>query len=121
MRARLDVYLCAQLTRPGADKRPDAPSRPESPLRPSPEHEALVVLFRNRPQLAAELLTGALGVALPEFTEARIASAELTEARPVPYRADLVVELRTAAGPVGAVIVEIQLGRDPGGNPAPPD
>lgn len=82
------------------------------PPSPSPEHEALVLLFRNRPQLAAELLRDALGVPLPEFVEARIASAERTEPRPVPYRADLVVELRDASGPVAAVIVEVQLGRD---------
>ncbi len=49
---------------------------------------------------------------LPEFVGARIASAERTEARPVPYRADLVVELHGPKGPVGAVVVEIQMSRD---------
>ena len=44
---------------------------------PSQPHEALLLLFRNRPTLAAELLCDALHVALPAFTEARLDSAEI--------------------------------------------
>jgi hypothetical protein len=39
---------------------------------PSITHEALVLLFRNRPELAPELLRDVLGVALPAYAEARI-------------------------------------------------
>lgn len=58
---------------------------------PSLLHEALLMLFRNRPELAPELLRDALQVPLPDYSEARIESAELTEILPtVPYW-DLVV------------------------------
>src|SRR4051812_42944734 len=36
---------------------------------PSMAHEVLVDLFKNRPSLGPELLTEALGVALPTYTE----------------------------------------------------
>jgi hypothetical protein len=60
---------------------------------PSQLHEALLLLFRNRPTLAPELMRDALHFELPEFTEARIDSADLTEVKPAEYRADLVVLL----------------------------
>jgi hypothetical protein len=49
---------------------------------PSQLHEALLLLFRNRPSLAPELLCDALHVELPEYTEARIDSADLTDIQP---------------------------------------
>ena len=48
----------------------------------SMQHEVLVELFRNRPTLAAELLTEALHVKLPAYTEARVVSIDLTEVQP---------------------------------------
>lgn len=69
------------------------------------------MLFRNRPMLAPELLREVLGIALPEFREARIEAAELTEVVPTEYRADLVVLLRDGK-PVYAIVVEVQLRRD---------
>jgi hypothetical protein len=56
-------------------------------------HEGLLLLFRNRPALAPELLRDALHFHLPHWTEARVESAELTEVVPTEYRADLVVLL----------------------------
>jgi hypothetical protein len=78
---------------------------------PSHLHEALLLLFRNRPELAAELLHGALSVQLPAYTEARIESADLTDIQPAEYRADLVVLLYDQQ-PVMGVVVEAQLARD---------
>ena len=75
---------------------------------PSLTHEGIVALFRNRPELAAELLRDALDVALPVFTEARIESADLTEVVPAELRADLVV-LLVNGKPVFAIVVEVQL------------
>ena len=49
---------------------------------PSVTHEALVELFKNRPRLAAEMLQDALGHLVPAFTEARVASSDLTEIVP---------------------------------------
>lgn len=78
---------------------------------PSQLHEAILELFRNRPSLAPELLRNALHVELPEFTEARIESADLTQVQPTEYRADLVVHL-VAGRPVLGIVVEVQLQPD---------
>jgi hypothetical protein len=78
---------------------------------PSQLHEALLLLFRNRPTLAPELLRDALHVELPEYTEARIESADLTDVQPAEYRADLVVLLYDGK-PVLGIVVEAQLAPD---------
>lgn len=75
------------------------------------QHEGLLLLFRNRPTLAPELLRDALGLTLPAWSEARVESAELTEVVPTEYRADLVV-LLLEDKPVFAIVVEVQLSRD---------
>src|SRR3954452_21248522 len=76
---------------------------------PSMAHEILVDLFKNRPSLAAEILVEVLGVPLPAYTEARVASADLTEIQPAEYRADIVVLLLHDGSRVRLVIVEVQL------------
>ena len=76
-------------------------------------HEILVDLFRNRPSLAAEILTEVLGVSLPAYTDACIASVDLTQIQPAEYRADAVVALREGQDTVRVVIVEVQLAPDP--------
>ncbi len=76
-------------------------------------HEILVDLFKNRPPFAAEILVEVLGLSLPDYTEARIASADLTEIQPAEYRADIVVLLFDDGAPVRVVIVEVQLATDP--------
>ncbi|HEY2294247.1 MAG TPA: hypothetical protein VGM86_26405 [Thermoanaerobaculia bacterium] len=76
-------------------------------------HEILVDLFKNRPSLAAEILVEVLGLSLPDYTEARIASADLTETQPAEYRADIVVLLFRDGALVRVVIVEVQLAADP--------
>ncbi|MFL6054745.1 MAG: hypothetical protein ACJ72W_17755 [Actinoallomurus sp.] len=80
---------------------------------PSLEHESLALLFKNRPSLAAEVLHNALKVDIPEYKAVRVESGDLTEWSPAEFRADAVVVFE-AASPVLAVVVEIQLGRDPG-------
>lgn len=78
---------------------------------PSHLHEALLLLFRNRPTLAPELLRDALHVELPTYSEARIESADLTDIQPAEYRADLVV-LLLEDEPVLGIVVEVQLSAD---------
>jgi hypothetical protein len=80
---------------------------------PSITHEALVLLFRNRPELAPELLRDALGVTLPAYAEARVEAADLSDVKPAEYHADLVV-LLVDGKPVLAIVVEVQLRRDDG-------
>ncbi|MFZ5891648.1 MAG: hypothetical protein ACOY0T_11395 [Myxococcota bacterium] len=76
---------------------------------PSQLHEALLLLFRNCPDLAARLLREALGVPVPEYNEVRIESADLTQVTPTEYRADLVLVLLHQGRPVLCLIVEVQL------------
>ncbi len=75
---------------------------------PSPQHEALLYLFRNRPALAPELLREALCEVLPQYSEVRIESADFTNLQAAEYRADLVV-LLSHGKPVLGIIVEVQL------------
>src|SRR6202789_1365528 len=86
--------------------------RATAPPMPSMAHEALVDLFKNRPELGPELLTEALGVALPSYDEARLVSIDLTQIRPAEYRADVVVLLLDAGASISVVIVEVQLAVD---------
>ncbi len=79
---------------------------------PSMAHEILVDLFKNRPPLAAEILAEVLGVSLPPYTEARLASTDLTEIQPAEYRADSVVVLLDGGAPIRVIIVEVQLAID---------
>jgi hypothetical protein len=75
---------------------------------PSRLHEALLLLFRNRPELAPELMRDVLHVELPEYREVRIESTDLGEVEPSEFRADLIV-LLVDGKPVLAIIVEVQL------------
>ena len=78
---------------------------------PSLSHETLLLLFRNRPELAPELMRDVLKAEIPRYAEARIESAELTDVQPAEYRADLVVLLYDGK-PVFGIVVEVQLGID---------
>ena len=50
---------------------------------PSSLHEVLIDMFRQRPMLAAQLLTDGLGLRLPAYEQVRMESADLTSvARP---------------------------------------
>ena len=75
---------------------------------PSLLHEALLLLFRNRPSLAAELMREALGEKLPPHDTAEIQEASLSQIAPTEYHADLVVLLRSNE-PVFGIVVEVQL------------
>jgi hypothetical protein len=79
---------------------------------PSYEHEGLIELFRQRRPLAAELAEH-LGVKLPAWREASLDSGDLPDL--VPSRqADAVVKLTNGDDqPVFAIVVEVQLGREP--------
>src|SRR5690606_19193794 len=78
---------------------------------PSQLHEMLLLLFRNRPALAPELLREALHLDLPVYSEVRLESAELTDVVPTEYRADMVV-LLVEGKPVLGIVVEVQLAPD---------
>ncbi len=84
------------------------------PGMPSAVHEMLIEMVRARPSLVAELLVDALGMDLPAYQVARVESGELTDLAPTEYRADAAVVLTCVDAPVLAVVVEVQLSRDPG-------
>jgi hypothetical protein len=69
------------------------------------------MLFRNRLELAPELLRNALGVELPDYSEVRVESIDLSEVVPAEYRADFVVLLIDGT-PVLGIVIEAQLGVD---------
>jgi len=71
-------------------------------------HEALRDPFLDNPPLAAQLLRDRLHVPVPHFTEARTASADLSQLVPVEFRADGVVLLEHGR-PVFAIVVQVQL------------
>lgn len=79
---------------------------------PTLEHEGLVALFENRPELAAELLASAGVHPLPDFTETAVQSASLSQLDPVAFRADAVVLFKKDDRPSLAIIVEVQRGID---------
>lgn len=54
-----------------------------------------------------------LGLSLPPYTEARLASTDLTEILPAECRTDLVVVLLAQDAPVRVVVVDVQLAVDP--------
>jgi len=79
---------------------------------PSLPHEIVVELFRNRVDLARELMRACFGVELPG-TSLEEASIDLSQVTPIEYRADYVVIARDEQrAPTGAIIVEIQLSAD---------
>jgi hypothetical protein len=76
-------------------------------------HEALLDLFKNRPALAAEILAEALGVPIPVYSKAHLASIDLSQTQPAEYRADAVIVLLDDEDrPVKVIVVEIQLSTD---------
>lgn len=76
---------------------------------PSHQHQTLSEMFRLRPELAAEVVSDVLGVALPHHESARVVAGEATVPSPAELHVDAVVLLSDDERPVGVVVVEIQL------------
>ncbi len=83
------------------------------PSMPSRIHELLVEMFHDRPTLAAELLSTAVGIEMPPYGQARLSTSVLTDVAPTEYRADAVVVLDLDDHPMLAIVVEVQLRLDP--------
>jgi hypothetical protein len=77
---------------------------------PSLLHEMVIALFRNHPELAAQLLSETLQVGLPHWSTVTVSSSDLGEVRPADYRADLVLILGDPT-PVFGIVVEVQLAK----------
>lgn len=81
---------------------------------PSTFHEVLIELFRHRPDVVTDLLADQFELKVPSWDQSRIESGEITELVPTEYRADSVFVFSDPDGPVLAVVLEVQLRRDPG-------
>jgi hypothetical protein len=91
---------------------------------PTIEHEFLVELFQNEPDLAPRLVADVFGIQMPAYTAARLECGNLNDVLPTEYTADSVITLRDPArvrrlgkrssDATAAVVVEIQRGHDPG-------
>ena len=81
---------------------------------PTLEHQALVDMFREHPELAPRFLANLLKLAVPPHASATVAEASLDQLIPTEFRADLVIDLRDASGAlVLAIVLEVQRDEDP--------
>jgi hypothetical protein len=80
------------------------------PAVPSHLHEGLLDLVRAQPRILLRLLSPWLGPQMRRRGQLRLEPADLSPTRPVEYRADLVLTLRTAR-PRLAIVLEAQLRR----------
>lgn len=69
-------------------------------------------MFRQEPGFAADLLRETFGLPVPGYRRASVESADLNTLTPTDRRADAVILLHDADGPVQVVVVEIQLRPD---------
>jgi hypothetical protein len=81
---------------------------------PSLEHNAIVEMFRENPELAPHLLATLFHVDVPPHASAAVIESSLDQLIPVEFRADLVLELRDAEGAIVlAIVLEVQRDEDP--------
>ncbi|MEM9189224.1 MAG: hypothetical protein AAGF12_08615 [Myxococcota bacterium] len=103
-RAEIDCGRATQL----AVRPPD-----EEGLMPSMVHEAIVDVFQQCPELAAELLERVAGAPVAHGLAARVVESGVTDAVPLSHKADCVVMLYDQDRAQLALIVEVQLSKDP--------
>jgi len=81
---------------------------------PTLEHNAIVEMFRENPELAPHLLALLFHVDVPPHASVVVVESSLDQLIPVEFRADLVLELRDANGAlVLAIVFEVQRDKDP--------
>ncbi|AUX47787.1 hypothetical protein SOCE26_093110 [Sorangium cellulosum] len=81
---------------------------------PTLEHNALVEMFRETPELAPHFLVTLFDVDVPQHASVAVVESSIDQLIPVEFRADLVLELRDASGAlVLAIVIEVQRDEDP--------
>jgi hypothetical protein len=81
---------------------------------PTLEHNALVEMFRENPELAPHLLVTLFHLDVPLYASVAVVESSLDQLIPVEFRADLVLELQDANGTlVLAIVIEVQRDEDP--------
>ncbi|MFC0863352.1 hypothetical protein ACFHYQ_13720 [Sphaerimonospora cavernae] len=79
---------------------------------PSPQHDTLNLMFRNRPELAVEMLRDHLGVEVPGGLPVQVVGNELNDRLSKDRYADTVITVGPRHAPEHAIIVEIQQKKD---------
>ena len=80
---------------------------------PTLDHNGLVELFRANPSIAPQFIESLFNIKVPKYTSVSVVEAAQDQMLPIEFRADLVLELRNAAGElVLAVVLEIQRKRE---------
>ena len=75
---------------------------------PTLEHDAIVEMFRENPELAPHLLALLFHVEVPPHASVVVVESSLDQLIPVEFRADLVLELRDTTGAlVLAIVLEV--------------
>lgn len=81
---------------------------------PTLEHNGIVEMFRENPELAPHYMATLFHVAVPPHSSVAVVESSLDQLVPVEFRADLVLELRDADGAfVLAIVLEVQRDEDP--------
>src|ERR1700679_3213827 len=81
---------------------------------PTLEHNAIVEMFHENPELAPHFVTSIFHVDVPEHASVAVVESSLDQLIPVEFRADLVFELRDAKGTIVlAIVLEVQRDEDP--------
>jgi len=81
---------------------------------PTLEHSAIVEMFRENPELAPHFLAILFHVEVAPHASVAVVESALDQLLPVEFRADLVIELRSADGVlVLAIVLEVQRDDDP--------
>ncbi len=81
---------------------------------PTLEHNVLVEMFRENPELAPRFLATLFRIEVPRYASVAVVESSLDQLIPVEFRADLVLELRDATGAlVLAIVLEVQRDKDP--------
>lgn len=75
---------------------------------PSPRHDALIRLFKDRPQLAVDILRDLMEVELPDTALTQVEDSTFNTRPSDDIEADLVLVLGPPRDPAHAIIVEIQ-------------
>src|ERR1700679_2913060 len=81
---------------------------------PTLQHNAIVKMFRENPELAPHFVAILFHVDVPAHTSVAVVESALDQLIPVEFRADLVLELGDAKGVlVLAIVLEVQRNEDP--------
>jgi hypothetical protein len=79
------------------------------PRMPTIDHEAPLELFRNRPQLAPELLQAVFGIKVPDHDQVSLGSETYAEGDPAELRCDATILLGDPGAPLLGIVIESQL------------